>query len=311
MKEKFHNRRKRRQKIIASDRYEYLEKLVTEVQVELDETLENLHISKDGVEASKEMLEVKHFKQLIKEISEINEEIETLADNYQRVLKLFEKLERTKNDDAIANSSYHNKFMRRTNSLIDQLELIYDEVYDLSEDIDSILETIGVDLEDEVEEKSKYESIHDVTDIINKAYSKIKDSITPYFEPKDDKTSKIVNLMPFLDEKEKTEIVQMILKDDESVKGVKLVAIFPFLSKAECDSIFKAKMTELKKEEMTAIVPFVSKQVLSTAVDKYIAGELKIDKMDKLYPFLTQEDIKKLFFYEIKKTTDYEHVPVK
>ena len=47
------------------------------------------------------------------------------------------------------------------------------------------------------------------------------------------------------------------------------------------------------------MTPFVSKKCLSSVVDGYIAGEYPALDMDELYPFLSDKDIKRIFFHII------------
>ena len=46
---------------------------------------------------------------------------------------------------------------------------------------------------------------------------------------------------------------------------------------------------------MEEVAPFVSKECLSKVVDKYINGELKNLNIEKIYPFLSSSDIKRVF----------------
>ena len=46
---------------------------------------------------------------------------------------------------------------------------------------------------------------------------------------------------------------------------------------------------------------FVSEDCLSILVDEYINGKFSNLDIDKLYPFLDGEDVKKLFYFELKK----------
>ena len=60
-------------------------------------------------------------------------------------------------------------------------------------------------------------------------------------------------------------------------------------------------MTSLNQGELSSIVPFVSQKVLSSLVDEYIKGNVSKVNMNAIYPFLSQEDIKRIFFYELKQ----------
>lgn len=113
------------------------------------------------------------------------------------------------------------------------------------------------------------------------------------------KTNKLLKILPFLEEEELKQMVNSILEDNEYFKDIKLAVIFPFLEEEDCDKLFR---NELKKgsKQIQSLIPFVSETLLSEVVDDYLNGKVQID-MDIFYPFLKMEDIKKIFFNELKK----------
>ena len=62
-------------------------------------------------------------------------------------------------------------------------------------------------------------------------------------------------------------------------------------------------MKKSKEDDEIAleIIHFVSEPSLSLLVDAYIEGKYPDLDVDKLYPFLNKEDVKKLFYYELRK----------
>ena len=118
---------------------------------------------------------------------------------------------------------------------------------------------------------------------------------------KNDKvTNRLVKILPFMDEEDVHEIVDKILLDDPDFKGVNVVAIMPFLDDEDCDKIFLKKLQE-DDDVALELINFVSEECLSYLVDAYINGKYPNLNVDKLYPFLDGDDVKKLFYYELRK----------
>ncbi|MBE6143413.1 MAG: hypothetical protein E7177_05480 [Erysipelotrichaceae bacterium] len=118
---------------------------------------------------------------------------------------------------------------------------------------------------------------------------------------KNDKvTNRLVKILPFMDEEDVHEIVDKILLDDPDFKGVNVVAIMPFLDDEDCDKIFLKKLQE-DDDVALELINFVSEECLSYLVDAYINGKYPDLDVDKLYPFLDGDDVKKLFYFELKK----------
>ena len=118
---------------------------------------------------------------------------------------------------------------------------------------------------------------------------------------KNDKvTNRLVKFLPFMDEEDVHEIVDKILLDDPDFKGVNVVAIMPFLDDEDCDKIFLKKLQE-DDDVALELINFVSEECLSYLVDAYINGKYPDLDVDKLYPFLDGDDVKKLFYFELKK----------
>jgi hypothetical protein len=83
-------------------------------------------------------------------------------------------------------------------------------------------------------------------------------------------------------------------------KNVNVVAIMPFLEEEDCDKIFLKKLQD--NDDVTIeLINFVSEECLSYLVDAYINGKFPNLNVDKLYPFLDGDDVKKLFYFELRK----------
>ena len=139
-------------------------------------------------------------------------------------------------------------------------------------------------------------------DSIAKGFNKAKVWINDNFKngKRNSITNKLIKILPFMDEEDIHEIVDKILSDDPDFKDVDVVAIMPFLEDEDCDKIFIKKIQE-DDEIALELVNFVSEECLSLLVDAYIEGKYPNLNVDKLYPFLDGDDVKKLFYFELRK----------
>lgn len=121
---------------------------------------------------------------------------------------------------------------------------------------------------------------------------------------KSKKTNKLMQILPFLDDEDVHEIVEDILSDPTKYDGLNLSCVMPFLDEKDCDALFlKIALDADKKYEhsLVSLAPFVSEECLSKLVDKFVSGELQDVDMDRLYPFLSSKDVKRLFKYIVSK----------
>lgn len=138
-----------------------------------------------------------------------------------------------------------------------------------------------------------------VSDFTKNAINKDAFNIKFYNE----KTEKLVKILPFMDDKDIHELVMEMLDGDDAFKDVEFRAIFPFLDEDDCNAIFmKALEQENYNFKLKDIAPFVSEECLSKVVDLYLDGKLddKAEEIEKIYPFLSSEDIKRLFKHMMK-----------
>ncbi len=118
-----------------------------------------------------------------------------------------------------------------------------------------------------------------------------------------EKTEKLVKILPFMEDQDIHELVMEMLKGDGAFKDIEFRAIFPFLDEDDCDAIFmKALEEENYNFKLKDIAPFVSEECLTKVVDLYLDGKLddKAGEIEKIYPFLSSEDIKRIFKHMIK-----------
>lgn len=306
MSENFVNRRKARR--FSSDNMtnneveSKIEIITEELQLASNQFVEAIKVFQENKEAILE----EDIKDLEKMIQEIEDDIKLVSEDFEYLKNINHEITKKKAKLNIDNPKHQEKLMENIEELLDNLNDLEDEVQDLNDEIidlfDDIEELTGEYIYKDGKKVHKFESIEDISDIINKAFSKVKETFS--FDFNVDKSSKnhtLVALLPFLDDEELSEIADMIINDHEDLKGLKLATIFPFLSTEKCDEIFLAKMTSIDSKELSSLVPFVSQQTLTKLVDEYLEGNFEKINMNALYPFLDKADIKRIFFHELKK----------
>lgn len=101
-------------------------------------------------------------------------------------------------------------------------------------------------------------------------------------------------MLPFLDEDDLEELANKILDSEENeFKGVTIGEVLPFLDDDVVDKMFFKAI--LNNKDYIKFLPFVSEKALHTLVVKYFNGEIKNIDIDKIYPFLNEDDIKYIF----------------
>ena len=114
--------------------------------------------------------------------------------------------------------------------------------------------------------------------------------------------AKLLRLLPYMSEEDAHEFCKKIIASDEMVKKVDVADIMPFVSKEDCDALFlKCIIVSDGKSDIAKAVPYVSKTCLAVVVDDYINGKYPDLDMDSLYPFLSDEEIKKIFYHIISE----------
>ena len=112
--------------------------------------------------------------------------------------------------------------------------------------------------------------------------------------------AKLLRLLPYMSEEDAHEFCKKLIASDEMMKKVNVADIMPFVSKEDCDALFlKCIIITDGKSDIAKAVPYVSKTCLAVVVDDYINGKYPDLDMDSLYPFLSDEEIKKIFYHII------------
>lgn len=109
----------------------------------------------------------------------------------------------------------------------------------------------------------------------------------------------IVQLLPFMDEKDVDKICADLADHPEHCKGISLMSVYPFASEKYVDELFLSQAKAGKVDENA--LPFVSEECLHKLIKEY-ADNPDIDlNVDALYPFLQSEDISLLFKTYLKR----------
>lgn len=116
--------------------------------------------------------------------------------------------------------------------------------------------------------------------------------------------AKLLRLLPYMSAEDAHEVCEKLLKSDELMQKINVADIMPFVTKEDCDALFLRGLKLNNMEcDMAKAIPYVSPECLSSVVDLYINGELPELDIDSLYPFLSDTEIKKIFYHIINKET--------
>lgn len=106
-------------------------------------------------------------------------------------------------------------------------------------------------------------------------------------------------MLPFLGAEEIDMIAKNVLESEaEEWKGFRLNDLFPFMSTAVIDKMFLETVESGK--DYGRFLPFVSGRVMHEIVEDVITGKREMN-LDTMYPFLSNEDMKKVFYYYLDK----------
>jgi hypothetical protein len=155
---------------------------------------------------------------------------------------------------------------------------------------------------DEIEKQAFYQNLKD-NNKPEMPHEETKKTEEPKSEGKPKmKSTRLMQILPFLDDEDIHDLFIKILNDDEAVKDLNLPMILPFLDEKDASDLFeKAFYSGNSKYDPMLIAPFVSEDKLGLIVDQYLEGKISSDKMNALYPFLSREDLNRLFKHIISQ----------
>lgn len=298
MSEKFVNRRRERRMGNAVSRYNELEKLIENITISLEEAKIELDDSVKLLEKKQTKNPTPELERLESDFDQLELDLNLLSEDFENLEELFEEVEEMKEEINLERSSNQNRLLRRVDAIYEHAEEFLEEVENLRDDIFELSEDLYDGKKKQTKEKHEFKSVEDISGIINEAFAGIRNV---FVDLGGSKGNSIAAMLAFLGEKEKKELVEMILEDKEETKDLKLSTVFPFLEESDCDKIFIAKMKTIPTKDLTALFPFVSSAALDKMVDEYLDGNFEGLNMTAVYPFLDQETIKKIFYHELNK----------
>lgn len=107
---------------------------------------------------------------------------------------------------------------------------------------------------------------------------------------------KIQKFIPFFNNDQITMLFEKV--KIEEYNGLKIEHLLPFLNDDNIDGLVEVRLSQNLR--ISSILPFMSDEAKGKLVDSYISGNNNIN-INELMPFLTKEQIKKVFNYELEK----------
>lgn len=154
-------------------------------------------------------------------------------------------------------------------------------------------------------DKTADEILKSVGNVFNKEIKPELNKINPLkkvFPTKEQKlANRITEMMQYLAEEDIHEIAEKIYNDDSELIDIDLVSIFPYFNEEDSNKIFRKKV-ESNDIIVCELVNFVDEESLSLLVDAYLEGRFPNLVVEKLYPLLDKETVKKIFYYEVNKS---------
>ena len=148
-----------------------------------------------------------------------------------------------------------------------------------------------------------------ISEAVNSVQKGVQDSLSAAQDraAQKKKADKLAKMLPFLDEAEIHDIAEKVLAGDENFKGIDIASLMPFMSKEDCGVLFEKSLEANDREPgvdgklYLECVPYVDETVLSKLVDRYVEGGFENIRMDRIYPYLSSADVKRIFYYELNK----------
>lgn len=106
-------------------------------------------------------------------------------------------------------------------------------------------------------------------------------------------------MLPFLKEEELKELTKRIMaSEDGTWKGICVQRVLPFLDAETVENLCRNAME--KGQNYNIYFPFLSGEAMHGIVTEVTEGKLAI-ALDAMYPFLDEEDIRKVFYFYLEK----------
>lgn len=106
---------------------------------------------------------------------------------------------------------------------------------------------------------------------------------------------KLNKILPFLEDAEKTELVDSIINNDIVEGSISIMEVVPFLEEEEVDRLFKTALARVIDVNPISFLPFLNKDAISKLVKGIQSGEVANLTMEEILPYLEADQIKALF----------------
>ena len=102
-------------------------------------------------------------------------------------------------------------------------------------------------------------------------------------------------MLPFLEEEEIDKVAGKVMESGaEEWKGLRLNDLFPFMSTETIDKMFLETVDAGKS--FSQFLPFISEEIMHEIVEEIVTRKREMN-LDFMYPFMSDEDIKKVFYF--------------
>ena len=92
------------------------------------------------------------------------------------------------------------------------------------------------------------------------------------------------------------------MADEKMLAELEIASIMPSLATEDCDALFmRALDVGMDEDLLVPAVKYISDGCATALTDGYISGKYSMLNMDKFYPHLSDENIKKLFYHILGK----------
>jgi hypothetical protein len=109
--------------------------------------------------------------------------------------------------------------------------------------------------------------------------------------------------LPFLDEDDADAAILAVLKDHDEIfasPDLKIGSLLPFLSETATTALFFS-LVDAKPEEAKAMLPHLEEEDFHRLVEEAEEGKHPAFDWDAAYPFLDEEDVKRLFYAALRQ----------
>jgi hypothetical protein len=121
-------------------------------------------------------------------------------------------------------------------------------------------------------------------------------------EDPESREAKLIKILPYLSAEEAHNVCLEIMADEKLLSELEIASIMPSLATEDCDTLFiRALEIGMDEDLLVPAVKYISQACADKVTDDYISGKYPSLNMDKFYPHLSDENIKKLFYHIIGK----------